>query len=100
MSQVWNSLFFVLGEIWVSFHLCYLSGPVEVPLADFGEGEIWTEAETKKQRRSGSARISRRLVPLAQSASASIDFLGRDHSRTLFEQVFDDGMYQMKRGFF
>ena len=67
------------------------SGPVEVPGAEFGEGDISTEAEVRGQRRSRSARISRRLVPLARSTSASVDFAGRDHSRALLEQAFDDG---------
>ena len=73
------------------FHLCSFSGPIEIPIVDFGEGDISTEAETRRQRRSRSARISRRLVPLARNASASIDFSGRDHSRALLEQAFDDG---------
>ena len=72
-------------------HLCLFSGPVEVPAIEFGEGGISTEAETRRQRRSRSARISCRLVPLARSASPSVDFSGRDHSRALLEQVFDDG---------
>ena len=74
-------------------HLCSFSGPIEVPTVEFGEGDISTEAETRRQRRSRSARISRRLVPLARSASASKDFSGQDHSRVLLEQVFDDGRY-------
>ena len=65
--------------------LCSLSGPIEVPTVEFGEGDISTEAETRRHRRSRSARISRRLVPLAQSASASIDFSGRNHSQVLLE---------------
>ena len=77
------------------FHLCSFSGPLEIPAVDFGEGDISTEAETRRQRRSRSARISRRLVLLARSASASIDFSGRDHDRTLLEQAFDDGMYRL-----
>ena len=72
-------------------HLCSISGPIEVPAVEFGEGDISTEAETRRQRRSGSARTSRRLVPLARSASASVDFSGRDHSRALLEQAFEDG---------
>ena len=72
------------------FHLCSFSGPIEVPAV---EGDISTEVETRRQRRSRSTRISRGLVPLARSASASIDFPGRDHSRALLEQAFDDGMY-------
>ena len=72
-------------------HLCSLSGPIEVPAFEIGEGHISTEAEIRRQRRSGSARISCRFVPLARSASASIDFSGRDHSRALLEQAFDDG---------
>ena len=75
------------------FHLCLFSGPIEVPIVDFGERDVSTEAETRRQRKSRSARISRRLVTLAQRASASIDFSGRDHSRALLEQVFDDGKY-------
>ena len=67
------------------------SGPVEVPEVEFGEGDISTEAEVRGQRRSRIARISHRLVPLARSTSASVDFAGRDHSRALLEQAFDDG---------
>ena len=81
------------------FHLCSFSGPIEVPAVAFGEGDFSTEAETRRQRRSRSAEFSRRLVPLARSASASIDFSCRDHSRVLLEQAFDDGMYRLKRGF-
>ena len=77
------------------FHLCSFLGPIEVPGVDFGEGDFSTEAETRRERRSRSAGTSRRLVPLARSASASVDFSGRDHSRTLLEQVFDDGMYHL-----
>ena len=74
-------------------HLCLFSGPIEVPTVEFGEGDISTEAETRKQRRSRSARISLRLVPLVRNASASIDFSGRDRSLALLEQAFDDGWY-------
>ena len=80
------------------FHLCSFSGAIEVPTVEFVEGGISTEAETRRQRRSRSARISRRLVPLARSASASIDFSGRDYSRTLLEQAFDDGRYHSDWG--
>ena len=80
------------GELGQS-HLCSFSGPIEVPTFEFGEGDISTEAETRRQRRSRSARISCRLVPLARSASESTDFSGRDHSRVLLEQVFEDGRY-------
>ena len=72
-------------------YLCLFSGPIEVPAVEFWEGDISTEAETRRQRRSRSARFSHRLVPLARSASASVDFSGRDHSRALLEQAFDDG---------
>ena len=82
------------------FHLCSLAGPIEVPGVEFGEGDIWTEAEARRQRRSKSARISCGFVPLARSASASVDFSCRDHSRTLLEEVLDDGMYQLKWGYF
>ena len=82
----------IIGDLSQS-HLCLFSGPIEVTTVEFGEGDISTEAETRRQRRSRSARISRRLVPLARSASASIDFSGRDDSRALLEQAFDDGWY-------
>ena len=78
-SSMYCSTCFFRGD-WGQFHLCSFSGPIEVPIVDFGEGDISTEAETRRQRRSRSARISRRLVPLARSASASIDFSGRDQS--------------------
>ena len=74
-------------------HLYLFSGPLEVPAVGFGEEDVSTEAETRRQRSSRSARISRRLVPLPRSASASIDFSGRDHSPALLEQAFDDGWY-------
>ena len=84
----------VLGEIWVSLISVPFSGPTEVPAIEFGEEDISTEAETRRQRRSRSARISCRLVPLARSASASKDFSGQNHSRALLGQAFDDGGYQ------
>ena len=75
-------LFYVLykGDLCQSY-LCSLSGPIEVPAVEFGEGDISAEAETQRQRRSRSAKIFRRLVPLARSATASVDFSVRDHSR-------------------
>ena len=82
----------IMGDLDQS-HLCSVSGPIEVPAVEFGEKNISIEAETRQQRRSRSGRISRRLVPLARSASASIDCSGRDHSRALLEQAFDDGWY-------
>ena len=33
------------------FHLCYVSGPIDFPAVDFGEGDISTEAEMKSQKR-------------------------------------------------
>ena len=89
-SSMYYSTCCVRGDLGHS-HLCSFSGPTEVPTVEFGLGDISTEAETRRQRRSRSARISRRLVPLARSASASIDFSGQDHSRALLEQAFDDG---------
>ena len=91
----------MLDKIGVGFHLCYFSGPVEVPAVDFAWwADISTEAETKGQRRWRSARISGHLVPVARSAPASIDLSSRDHNRALLEQAFDNDMYQMKLGFF
>ena len=78
------------------FSSLLFSGPVEVPVADFGEGDISTEAETKMQRISRSARLSRRLLALARSSSSAINLSSRDHSRTLLEQAFDVAMYQLK----
>ena len=72
-------------------HICLVLGPTEVPIVDSGERGISTEAEARRQRRSRSAGISCRFVPLARGASASIYFSGRDHSRALLEQAFDDG---------
>ena len=72
-SRMYCSTCCVRGDLGHS-HLCSFSGPIEVPTVEFGEGDISTEAETRGQRRSRSARISRRLVPLARSALASIDF--------------------------
>ena len=84
----------VLGR----FDLCSFWGPIEVPIFEFGEGDISTEAGTRRQRRSVTARNFRRLVSLAWSASASIDFSGRDHSRALLDQAFDDGGYHSNWG--
>ena len=78
------------------FHLCSFAGPIEVPGVEFGEGDISTEAEARRQSKSKGARISRRFVPLARSASASVDVSGCDHSRTLLEQVFDNGVDRLK----
>ena len=90
-SQVCSILRVYSGGDLVSLISVLFSGPIEVPEVEFGEGDISTEAEVRGQRRSGSARISRRVVPLARSASASVDFSGRDHSRAFLEQAFDDG---------
>ena len=95
-SMNWST--FCIRRDSVPFHLCSISGPIEVPAVEFGEGEISTEAETRRQRRSRSARISCRFVPLAQSPSASVDFSGGDYNRTLLEQAFDDGMYHSNWG--
>ena len=89
------STFCIRGDLG-QFHFCSFSGPIEVPAVEFGEGDISTEAETRRQRRSRNARISHRLVLLARSASACIDFSGRDHSRALLEKAFDDGKYCLK----
>ena len=91
-SSMYCSTCCIRGDLGQS-HLCSFLGPVEIPTVEFGEGDISTEAETRRQRRSRSARISCRLVPLARSASASIDFSGRDHSPALLEKAFDDGWY-------
>ena len=91
-SSMYCSTCCIRGDLGRS-HICLVSGPIEVPAFECGEGDISTEAETRRQRRSRSAKISRRLVPLAQSASASIDFSGRHHSRIFLEQAFDDGRY-------
>ena len=73
----------------------YSEGIVAAPftegLSSSGKGELAID-ETAQEVISRSARLSRRLLPLARSASASIDFPGHDHSRTLLEQAFGDGM--------
>ena len=89
-SSTYCSTCCIKGDLGRSF-ICLVSGSIEVPAFECGEGDISTEAETRRQRRSRSAKISRHLVPLARSASASIGFSGRDHSRFLLEQAFDDG---------
>ena len=89
-SSMYCSTCCIRGDLGQS-HLCSVSGPIEVSAVEFGEGDISTVAETRRQRRSRSASVSRRLVPLGRSASASIDFSGRDHSRALLEQDFNDG---------
>ena len=89
-SSMFCSTCFIRGDLGQS-PLCSFSGPIEVPTVEYGEGDISTEAEARRQRRSRSSRISRRLVPLARSASASIDFSGQHYSRALLGQAFDDG---------
>ena len=96
LSMNWST--FCIRRDLGRFRLCSFSGSIEVPAVDFGEGDISTDAETRRQRRSRSARISRRLVFLARSASASLDFSGRNHSRTLMTQAFDDGIYHSNWG--
>ena len=81
-SSLYCSTCCIRGDLGQS-HLCSVLGPIEVPAVEFGEGDISTEAETRRQKRSRSARISCLLVPLARSASTSIDFSGRDYSRAL-----------------
>ena len=80
------STFCIRGDLG-RFHLCSFAGPIEVPAVEFEERDISTEAEIRRQRRSKSARISCRFVPLARSASALVDFSGRNHSRTLLERL-------------
>ena len=72
-SSMYRSTCCISGDLGQS-HLCLFSAPIEVPAVEFGEGDISTEAEMLRQRKSRSARISRRLVLLARSASASVDF--------------------------
>ena len=63
---------------------------------DHGTGDESTEAETMRRWRSGSATITRRLVPLGRSSSAPIEFGSRERNCALVEQAFDDGEYQFK----
>ena len=100
VSQVWVDFIFTLGKIWVDFQLCCSLGPAEVPVANFEARDISIEADTKRQKKSGSAWITCCLVPLAQSASTLIAFSSRDCSRTSQEQAFDDGMCQLNWGYF
>ena len=93
-SMNWST-FCIRGDLG-QFHLYSSAGPLEIPAVEFGQGDISTEAEARRQRRSNKAKISRRFVPVARSASASVEFLGRNHSRTLLEQAFDDCMCRLK----
>ena len=77
------------------FHLLCFSGPAEVPVVDFGGGHFRSGCNEEAEK-SRSARPSRRLVPLARSASAPMDFLNRDHSQILLEQAFNDGSFEMR----
>ena len=92
MSQVWVTFTFALTEISVDFHLRCFSGPTEVPLAVLAEGDVSTEAEAKRQRRSRSARITRRSVPLARDASAELTFHQSKLQSKFTEQASDDGL--------
>ena len=94
MSQVWVNFLFGLSEIRVDFHLLFL-GPEEVPVANFGEGGISTDAETKKQGGSRSARTTRSLVPLARSGSASNNFRV-ESAVDPYCSNFDNSMYLLK----
>ena len=84
-SMIWST-FYIRRDL-SRFHLFPFSGPMEVPAVEFGDWDISTETETRRQRRSRSARTSRRLVPLARGASASVDFTGRHHNRMLLEST-------------
>ena len=96
MNQVWVTITIAFRRDLNRFHLCCFWGPAEVPVADFGEEDISTEAEKKRHRRSRSASITRRLVPLARYPSAPIDFSSRERSRALLEQIFNNEIYQLK----
>ena len=63
-SSMYCSTCCIRGDLG-QFDLCSFSGPIEVPAVEFGEEDISTKAETRRQRRSRSAIISRRLVPPA-----------------------------------
>ena len=56
--------------------------------------DIPTEAETRNQCRRRRAVVTRRLVPLAGSASFAGSSLER--SRELLEEAFDVGMYHIR----
>ena len=56
-SSMYCSTCCVRGDLGRS-HLCSFSGPIEVPTVDFGEGDVSTEAETRRQRSSRSANFS------------------------------------------
>ena len=99
MSQVRVNFTFALGKIWVNFHLCCFSAATEDPVVTFEEEENfhrgWNEEAEKIKK---CQNISTFSVFSARCISP-IDFSSRDHSRILFEQAFDDGMYQLKWGF-
>ena len=49
-SSMYCSTCCIRGDLSQS-HLCSFSGPIEVPIVEFGKGDISTEAETRRQRR-------------------------------------------------
>ena len=52
-SMTWST--FSIRRDLGRFHLCSFSGPIDVPTVEIEEGNISTEAETRRQRRSRSA---------------------------------------------
>ena len=61
-----SSMGYVYFSLSRDFRLYCFSGQAEVPASNFGEGDNSTEVETKRQKRSGSAGITRCLVLLRE----------------------------------
>ena len=59
-------------------------------------GIISAEAEVRHKRRRRQAVITRRFVPLSGQERGPVDFGGRERSRGLLEQAFDDGNGDIK----
>ena len=65
-----------------------------------GAGDVSTETEVRHKRRRKHAVIARRLVPLSGQQPGPVEFGSRERSRELFEQAFDAGNAEIKRGYF
>ena len=62
------------------FHLCSFSGPIEVPAVEFGEGDISTEAETRRQEIKKCQNLSSFSASSAKCVSVNRRFGSRPQS--------------------
>ena len=78
----------------------YLIGVSEAAMISSGCDDITTETETRSQFRRRPAVVTRRLFPLAGSAPVPLASNSRERNRELLEEVFDNGMYDFRWGYF